>query len=104
MSRSYEGLLSRPDSHFFVRAVADLTTDQNEKKQAEHKIKADEAKQGENGVAVAHYLAVAVARVKEAVDQPWLASQFGSHPAQCIGNVWIGKRQHQHPQQPGVRA
>src|SRR5215831_3947095 len=111
MSRSYKLLLSTGGDHclvsmaddpFFLGAVADLTTNEKEKEQTEHKIKAGEAHQRENGVTVAHHFAVAVARVKKAVDQPWLTSQFGRHPAQSIGNVRKGKCQHQHPEQRGA--
>src|SRR6516164_370966 len=111
MSRSYKLLLSTAadasfvptaDDPFFVWPVADLTTKEKEKEQAEHKIKAGEAHQRKNGVAVAHHFAVAVARVKKAVDQPWLTSQFGRHPAQSVSNVRKGKCQHQHPEQPGA--
>src|SRR5262245_21717187 len=102
MSRSYKRLLFAAGNQLFARTVADLTTDQKEKEQTEHKIQADEANQRENGVAVAHHFTVAVAREKKAVDQPWLTSQFGRHPAQCVSDVWKGKRQHQHPEQPGA--
>src|SRR5215469_8346123 len=111
MSRSYKLLLSTGGDHslvsmaddpFFVRTVADLTTNEKEKEQTEHKIKAGEAHQRENGIAVAHHFAVAVARVKKAVDQPRLTSQFRRHPAQSVSNVRKGKCQHQHPEQPGA--
>ena len=82
--------------------MADLTTDQVKKEQTEYKIETDEANQRENRVAVAHHFAVAVARVKKAVDEPWLATQFGRHPAQGVGDVRKGKRQHQYPEQPGA--
>src|ERR1700722_1511326 len=102
MSRSYKVLLSTAGNHFFVRTVADLTTDQKEKEQTEDKIKAGEANQREDSVAVAHHFAVAVACVKKAVDQPWLTSKFGRHPAQRVGDVRKGECQHQHPEQPGA--
>src|SRR6267154_1694889 len=87
---------------FFVRPVADLTTDQKEKEQTENKIETDKTNQREDSVAVTHDFAVAVARPKEAVDQPGLPAQFGRHPPQCVGDVRKGKRQHQYPQQRGA--
>ena len=42
-------------------SVTDLATDQNQKQQTEHKIKADEADQREHRVAAADDFAVAVA-------------------------------------------
>src|ERR1017187_10639935 len=98
MSRSYKVLLCPTGDHFFIRTVGDLTTDQKEKKQAEHKIQAGETNHCENSVAITHHFAVAVSRVKKAVDQPWLTSQFCRHPAQCVGNVGKGECQHQHPE------
>src|SRR5713101_1197068 len=67
------------NNNFFVRPVADLTTDQKEEEQPEKKIETDKANQGENSIAVAHDFAVAVARSKEAVDQPGLPAKFGRH-------------------------
>src|SRR5260370_10861690 len=102
MSRSYKRLLSAAGKRFFVRTVGALTTDQKEKEPTENKIEPGETNQRENGVAVGHHFTVAVARVKKAVDQPWLTSQFGRHPAQCVSDVRKGKRQHQHPEQHGA--
>ena len=68
MSRSYKRLLSAVGNHFFVRAVLDLTTYKIEKQQAEHEIQAGKANQCEDGVAVAHHFALAVARAKKAID------------------------------------
>src|SRR6516164_7529111 len=61
-------LLSGADDHCFVRTAADLTTLQKKKEQTEHKIDADEANQRKNCAAAAHHFAVAVARLKNAVD------------------------------------
>ena len=104
MSRSYQHLLShaRQLQLLSFGTVADLATDQAEKEQTEHKIEAGEADQREDRVAAAHYFAVAIARAKQSVDQPRLASQFGGHPTQSVGDVGKGKRQHQHPEQPGA--
>src|SRR5882762_7804056 len=74
------------NNNFFVRPVADLTTDQKEKKQTENKIETDKANQREDSVAVAHDFAVSIARPKEAVDQPGLPTQFGRHPSQRVGD------------------
>src|SRR5262245_22422434 len=93
-------LLSTAGDLCFVRTAVNLTTLQKEKKQTEHKIQPDEANQCEDRVAVAHYFAVAFARRKNAVDQPRLTPQFGSHPSQGVGNVRKRKCQHQHPEQP----
>src|SRR6266404_4708039 len=102
MSRSWKGHFATAGNRFLVRTTADLTTDQKEKEQAEHEVKAGEAKQREKGGAIAHHFAVAVARAKEAVDQPRLASQFGCHPAQGVGDVRKGECQHEHPEKRGA--
>src|SRR6516164_190853 len=60
--------LSTAENHCFVRTAADLTTLEKKKKQTEHNVQADEANQRKDCVAAAHYLAVAVARLKNAVD------------------------------------
>src|ERR1700739_1700427 len=107
-------LLCRPDDHFsavgpgvenqFVfRTVPDLTSNQIEKEQTQHKVKADEAYQRENSVPAIHDFAVAVAGVKEPVDQPRLTTEFSCHPAHDVADVRKRKRQHQHPEQPGAR-
>ena len=72
---------------FVVGTVADLTAGEIEKKQAEHKVQSREADQRENRVAIAHDFAVPVARVKKAIDQPWLSAQFGRYPAQRVSDV-----------------
>src|SRR5215475_9708308 len=35
-----------------------------------------------------------------AVNQPWLAAEFGGHPAGGIGDVWHGSAEHQEPEHP----
>src|SRR6266852_5137969 len=100
MSRSPRWLLCTAGNRQFVGTLTDLTAEQEEKEQTEYEIETREADQREDGGAAAHHLAVAVARVKETMDQPWLTSEFGSHPAQRIGDVRIRECQHQHPEQP----
>src|ERR1700756_1704733 len=106
-------LLCMPDDHFsavgpglenqFVfRTVPDLTSNQIEKDQTQHKVKADEAYQRENSVPASHYFAVAVAGVKKPVNQPRLTTEFSCHPAHCVGNVRKGKGQQKRPQQPAA--
>src|SRR6516164_7814662 len=85
---------SARDQHF-VRPAVELTTDQEEKEQTEHEIETDKADQREDRVAVAHHLAVAVARVEQAVDEPRLASELGRHPSERVSDVRKGERQHQ---------
>src|SRR6266478_7234532 len=75
------------NDNFFVRPVADLTTDQKEKEQTENKIETTKPNKREDNVAVTHDFAVSIARPKEAVDQPGLPAQFGRHPSQCVGDV-----------------
>src|SRR5206468_13049286 len=77
----------------------DFATGQSEKQQAKHEIETGEPDKSEDCVSVANYFAVAVAGVKQSVDQPRLASQFGSHPTERVGDVGIRKRQHQNPKQ-----
>src|SRR5215510_3444668 len=78
----------------------EFPTSQIQEEQTEHKIESGETNQRENRVAIAHHFAVAVTGVKEAVDQPWLASQFRSHPPQDVRDVREGKCEHQNPKQP----
>src|SRR5205085_10176316 len=56
-----------------------------------------EPDKSEDRVTVANYFAVAVARGKKSVDQPWLPSEFGRHTTERVGDVGIRKRQHQNP-------
>src|ERR1700751_2405742 len=106
-------LLCRPDEHpsavgpgvenqFFFRTVPALASDQIEKEQTQHKVKADEAYQRENSVPAIHYFAVAVTGVKKPIDQPRLTTEFSCHPAYCVGDVRKRKRQHQRPEQPAA--
>ena len=85
-----------------IGSMTDLASDQNQKQQTEHKIKADEADQREHHVTAADDFAVAVARAKKAVDQPGLASQFRGHPTQRVGDVGEWEGEHQHPEQSGA--
>src|SRR6266478_3884013 len=77
----------------------DFATGQSEKEQTENEIKSGESDQREDRVAVANYFAVTIPRVKESVNQPRLATQLGRHPAKSIGDVGVGEREHQNPEQ-----
>src|SRR5262249_33496367 len=80
--------------------VGNFASSQIQEEQAEHEIKPHKANQGENRVAVAYHFAVAIAGVKQTIDEPWLTSQFRGHPAQNVGDVGVGKGQQQNPQHP----
>src|SRR3954452_623746 len=98
MRRSYEHRLSLRfrnncgDSWLF-RTFCNFATGQGEKKQTEHEVETGESNQRENRVTVADDFTVAIAGVKQSVDQPRLASQFGRHPTERVGDVGIRKRQ-----------
>ena len=54
---------------------------QVQEEQAKYEIEADKADQCKYDVAIADDLAKTLARLKDAIDKPWLTSQFGRHPA-----------------------
>src|SRR5262245_6994176 len=80
-------------------AVSDLAADQGEVEDAEDEVETGKADQCEDCTALADDLAGAVARAEQAVDEPRLAAQFGSHPADGVRDEREGKREHQGPEQ-----
>src|SRR6478672_1544238 len=87
LCRDGNRLFAFDGNHCLIRTAADFTTGEVEKQQPEHKIKTSEADQRKNDIAVVYDFAVALVGMKKTIDQPRLASQFGSHPPQCVGDV-----------------
>src|ERR1700744_5555277 len=99
MRRSYERHLPFIDRCDFLlfRAPVDLAPGEHQKEHTEHEIEPGKPDEGEDGVAITDYLAITVARAKEPINQPRLPAQFGGHPTEGVGDVWIRKGQHEKP-------
>src|ERR1700677_957592 len=83
-----------------LRSIVNCATRQIEKHQANHRIESGESDERKDCVAVADFMAVTLCSPEQAIDKPWLAAQFGRHPAERIRDVGKGKCQHQRPEQP----
>src|SRR5262245_47828398 len=79
--------------------MTNLTANEIEKEQTQNEVKSYETDQCENGVAIAHNLAVTLACAKETIDEPRLPAQLSRHPTHRVRNVGKRKREHQNPKQ-----
>src|SRR6185295_16910126 len=84
--------------HCFGPTV-DLASHEREVEHAEDEIETGEPDEREDGAALAHDMAGAVAGTEQAVHEPRLAAELRGHPAHGFGDERERKREHEGPEQ-----
>src|SRR6266851_8563448 len=80
-------LMSGTGFNYGARTLLNRGVDEHDPENREHRIQAKETQQSEQARGGVDVFRVTLRRAEQSVDEPWLATDLGSHPAGSICNI-----------------
>src|SRR5216683_3480268 len=89
--------------NYGARTLLNRGVDEHDPENREHRIQAKETQQSEQARGGVDVFRVTLRRAEQSVDEPWLATDLGSHPAGSICNIRQRETDQDRPKHPARR-